>query len=411
MNKQLLLEKLAKLAVNVGINIQKGQPLVINAPIAAQELVRLTVHEAYLAGSGKVFVNWSDDQISKDTYQFLSVEQLSEVPDFVVDRLRYFIDNKAAFLSIISPNPYAFQGVDPKKIAFSSKAMHEKTSFYSDAISASRHQWSIIAYPNEVWCKKVFPNDELEVAYDKLFEAIMKTSRISENNDPVEDWDLHIKELEKHFKLLNEYNFKSLHFKNSLGTDLKVELIKDHIWAGGAEATPEGVIFVPNIPTEEVFTMPDKYGVNGKVVSTKPLLYQGVLIEDFWFEFKDGKVIDFNASSGYETLKLLVEADEGSSRLGEVALISHNSPISNLNILFCNTLFDENASCHLALGNAYSMNLKNGTTMSEEEYKATNANISMKHVDFMFGSSDMEIIGTTYDGKEIQVFRKGNFVI
>ena len=208
-----------------------------------------------------------------------------------------------------------------------------------------------------------------------------------------------------------EYNFKSLHFKNNLGTDLEVELIKDHIWAGGAEATPEGVVFVPNIPTEEVFTMPDKYGVNGKVVSTKPLLYQGVLIENFWFEFKDGKVVDFNATSGYETLKLLVEADEGSSRLGEVALISHNSPISNLNILFCNTLFDENASCHLALGNAYSMNLKNGTTMSEEEYKATNANISMKHVDFMFGSSDMEITGTTYDGKEIQVFRKGNFVI
>ena len=223
MNKQLLLQKLAKLAVNVGINIQKGQPLVINAPVAAQELVRLTVHEAYLAGSGKVFVNWSDDQISKDTYQYLSVEELSEVPDFVVDRLRYFIDNKAAFLSIISPNPYAFQGVDPKKIAFSSKAMYEKTSFYSDAISASRHQWSIIAYPNDVWCKKVFPDDELEVAYDKLFEAIMKTSRISEDNDPVQDWDLHIKELENHFKLLNEYNFKSLHFKNNLGTDNAID--------------------------------------------------------------------------------------------------------------------------------------------------------------------------------------------
>ena len=411
MKKEQLLQKLAKLAIRKGINIQPNQQLVINAPVSSRDLVRLVVKEAYLANSGKVHINWSDDQISKDTYQYLSVEQLSEVPDFVVDRLRYFIDNKAAFLSIVSPNPHAFQGVDPQKIALSSKTMYEKTSFYSDAISSSRHQWSIIAYPNEEWCKKVFPEDDVEAAYDKLFDAIMTTSRVRLDNDPVEEWDLHIKELEEHFKLLNEYNFKSLYFKNSLGTDLKVDLIKDHVWAGGAEATPDGIIFVPNIPTEEVFTMPDKYGVNGKVVSTKPLLYQGVLIEDFWFEFKEGKVVDYNAKSGYETLKSLVESDEGSSRLGEVALISHNSPISNLNILFCNTLFDENASCHLALGNAYPMNLKNGTTMNEEEYKATNANISRKHVDFMFGSSDMEIIGTTQEGKEIQVFRKGNFVI
>lgn len=411
MNKQLLLEKLAKLAVRVGINIQPQQQLVVNAPVEAYELVRLIAHEAYVAGSGQVTINWSDTQISKDAYTYLSVEQLSEVPDFVVDRMHYFVDNKAGFLSITSPNPKAFVGVDPRKMSEASKAMHIKTAFFSEAVSASKNPWSIIAYPNEEWCKTVFPDDPIEVAYDKLFEAIMTTSRVTETNDTVEEWKNHVEELEKHFKLLNEYNFKSLHFKNNLGTDLHVDLIKDHIWAGGAESTPEGVIFVPNIPTEEVFTMPDKYGVNGKVVSTKPLLYRGVLIKDFWFEFEEGKIVNFGATEGYETLKVLLETDEGATRLGEVALISDDSPISNLNILFCNTLFDENASCHLALGNAYSMNLKNGTTMSEEEYKQTNANTSMVHVDFMFGSPDMEIVGTKQDGEKVQVFRKGSFVI
>ncbi len=411
MNKQLLLEKLAKLAVRIGINIQPKQQLVINAPIAAHELVRAVVHEAYEAGSGQVHINWNDSAISKDTYTYLSVEELCEVPDFVVDRMHYFVDNNASFLSITSPNPKAFVGVDPRKMSEASKALHIKTAFFNEAISASKNVWSIIAYPNDEWCKMVFPDEPLDVAYDKLFAAIMATSRVTEDNDIVEEWKNHVDQLEKHFKLLNEYNFKTLQFQNSLGTNLKVDLIENHIWAGGAEKTPEGVVFVPNIPTEEVFTMPDKYGVNGKVVSTKPLLYRGVLIKDFWFEFENGKVVNYNASEGYDTLKVLLETDEGASRLGEVALISDDSPISNLNILFCNTLFDENASCHLALGNAYPMNLKDGTIMSEEEYKQTNANTSMVHVDFMFGSPDMEIIGITHDGKEIQVFRKGSFVI
>ena len=209
---------------------------------------------------------------------------------------------------------------------------------------------------------------------------------------------------------MNAYRFKTLHFKNSIGTDLEIELVENHIWAGGGEMGGNGVYFVPNIPTEEVFTMPHKDKVNGKVVSTKPLNYQGNLIKDFYFVFKDGKVVEYNAKEGFDALKSLIELDEGSSRLGEVALISYDSPISNLNILFNDTLFDENASCHLALGNAYSMNIVNGTNMEESELVKLGYNVSLTHVDFMFGSSDMEITGVTHDEKTIEIFKKGNFV-
>ena len=210
---------------------------------------------------------------------------------------------------------------------------------------------------------------------------------------------------------INELNFKSLHFKNGLGTDLTVGLIKDHIWAGGCDETTKGVLFNPNIPTEEVFTMPDRYNINGTVVSTKPLSYGGVLIEDFKLTFKDGMVVEHSAKENEETLTNLLDSDEGSRSLGEVALISHNSPISNLNVLFYNTLFDENASCHLALGNCYPTNVKGGTEMSDDELQELGGNHSMNHVDFMFGSEDMSVVGTTYDGQEVVIFDKGNFVI
>ena len=225
------------------------------------------------------------------------------------------------------------------------------------------------------------------------------------------NWKNHIHNLDEHNLILNKYNFKSLHFRNSLGTDLDIELVKDHIWAGGGELSGSGVFFVPNIPTEETFTMPHNQKINGTVVSTKPLNVRGKVIPSFKLTFKDGKVIDFEATEEYDTLKTLLETDEGSKSLGEVALVSYDSPISNLNILFYNTLFDENASCHLALGNAYSMNIKGGTKMTEEELKKYGYNVSNIHVDFMFGSRDMEIVGTTYDGRQIPIFRKGNFIL
>lgn len=408
--KQILLEKMAKLAVKVGANVQKDQIVLISSPIHAVDLVRLIQKEAYLVGAKKVYVDWNDDELNRNYYTYATKETLEEYPDFQLEKMKYLVENNACRIVIDSRDPNAMQGVDMKKVALAQRAIGPKTAFYQNHYSASKSQWTIVAYPNEAWAKTVFPELSQEEANDRLFDAIMKTSRISLENDPEADWMKHTKTLEEHSKVMNQYNFKSLHFKNGMGTDLEIELVENHIWAGGGEMGGNGVYFVPNIPTEEVFTMPHKDKVNGKVVSTKPLNYQGQLIKDFYFVFKDGKVVEYDAKEGLDALKSLIELDEGSSRLGEVALLSNDSPISNLGILFNNTLFDENASCHLALGNAYSMNVVGGTMMEESELVKLGYNVSLTHVDFMFGSSDMEITGLTHDNKQVQIFKKGNFV-
>ena len=410
-NKEKLLNEFARLAVEVGANVQKGQVVVLNSPIHAAPFARKVVEKAYLAGASQVIVNWSDDTVNKLYFLHASDEALTDVPEYSIQRLKYFIEKGACQISITSPNPEALKEVNPMRMAMASKAAAPKTKFYSEHMMASKTQWTIVAYPNEVWAKKVFPDLDGEAAVEKLLEAILYTSRVDENSDAVENWKEHMENLHVHNQILNKYNFKTLHFQNSLGTDLTIDLVEDHIWAGGGEMSGNGVYFAPNIPTEEAFTMPHREKINGTVVSTKPLSVRGKLIPKFKLTFKDGMVVDFEAEEEYEALKTLLETDEGSKSLGEVALISHDSPISNLNVLFYNTLFDENASCHLALGNAYSMNIKDGTTMSVEELKAKGFNVSNIHVDFMFGSSDMEITGTTHDGEVVEIFRKGNFVI
>ena len=411
MNKENLLKEFAKLAIRVGINIQPKQYLIVNAPVEAYEFVRIVVEEAYNAGAGNVIINWKDDTVNSLYYQNVSDEVLTEVPQFLIDKYRYVLDKGAALLSITSPNPNVYKNVDPMKMAMASNASNSKLKFFSDYTMASRTQWAIIAYPNYEWAQQVFPTLSKEEAYEKLLEAILYTSRVEEKKDSVQEWNNHMKNLEAHNKILNDYNFEKIHFKNGIGTDLEIYLVENHIWAGGGEMSEKGVFFAPNIPTEETFTMPHNKKINGTVVSTKPLNFRGKLIPKFKLTFKDGVVVKYEADEEIETLKSLLETDEGSKSLGEVALISYDSPISNLGIIFYNTLFDENASCHLALGNAYSMNIKDGTTMPEEELVKLGYNVSNVHVDFMFGSSDMEIVGTTHDGKEIQIFRKGNFVI
>lgn len=406
-----LLKEYAKLAIKVGVNLQENQILVLNAPVEAYEFVHLVIEEAYKAKAKNVIINWNDDYINSMYYQNVSDEVLEEVPQYVLERLHYFIDNGAAFLSVSSPNPESYKNVNPQKMMIASKAAAPKTKFYNDYLMASKTQWAIIAYPNKVWAKKVFPNLSEEQAYQKLLESILYTSRVEESSDVVENWKNHMNRLDEHNNVLNKYNFEKLHFKNEKGTDLEVYLVDNHIWAGGGELSEKGIFFAPNIPTEETFTMPHKDKINGTVVSTKPLFVRGKLIESFKLTFKDGKVVDYEASSEEETLKTLLETDEGSNSLGEVALISYNSPISNLGVIFYNTLFDENASCHLALGQAYAMNIKDGTVLEEETLKKLGYNVSSIHVDFMFGSDDLEIIGTTHNGEKVQIFRKGNFVI
>lgn len=401
------LKKYAELTVKIGVNIQKGQILLINSPVECLDLTRLLVESAYQAGASYVMIRWSDDPISKTYFTYASDEVLTEVPEYLIEQFRYVVDKGAAVISIAAPTPGLLKDIEPHKLQISNKAMHEHLEFYRKHMMANGCQWCVISYPTKSWAQKVFGSED---DFDKLLEAILLASRVREDNDPVAEWEDHIATLARRNKILNDYNFQKLLFKNSLGTDLEVRLVENHIWAGGGEKTQSGTAFCPNIPTEEAFTMPHREGINGKVVSTKPLNYQGKLIEDFYLVFKDGKVVEYDAKKEKEALKTLLEMDEGSSSLGEVALISNDSPISNTNILFYNTLFDENASCHLALGNAYPMNIKNGTQLSEEELITKGYNKSMVHVDFMFGSSDLEVYGITSENQKVQIFKNGNFV-
>lgn len=406
MDKNELLIQFATQIVEVGLAIKENEVLHINCPVWAYEFGRIVAIVAYQKGAKKVHINYRDDYVNKEFYLHASMDEIKSIYEYEVMEAKYLVDEKAALLSIVSPIPKLMEGVDAKKLQERSKASNEKFSFYRQYSMSNKGKWCVVAIPNQIWADQVFKNKDN--SYDLLFDAIMRASRVSSDK-----FDLlnHMKELEDHKDLLNNLNLKSLIFKNNLGTDLKVDLVEDHIWGGGGEYSQSGEYFLPNIPTEEVFTMPHSHGVNGRVYSSKPLNYQGKIINDFYLDFKDGAVVSYHAKENEDVLKALLETDEGSTRLGEVALISYDSPISNMNVLFYNTLFDENASCHLALGNAYTMNIKNGYEMSLDELKEKGYNSSMIHVDFMFGSKDMNIIGITKDNKEIKIFKNGNFVI
>jgi len=411
MPSQNRLRKYARLAVSIGANVQPGQMLLIQGQTDTREFVRLCVEEAYAVGAGYVQVRWNDDPIVHTTYQMASVEALEEVPAWMVSQFDYYMEKGAALLSVASPTPGLLGDIDPVKLQRANIAQRKAMTKWQTYMMGNRTQWSIVAVPTVAWAKKVFPALDDEAAVASLWDAIFNAVRVHEDNDPVQEWKEHNARLSAHNKALNDYNFKTLHFQNSLGTDLFVDLVENHIWAGGDEANTQGVRFNPNMPTEESFSMPYKFGVHGKVVATKPLNYNGRLIDGFWLQFKDGKVVDYDATKEKDALANLLSTDEGSSYLGEVALISHDSPISNSGILFLNTLFDENASCHLALGRAYPMNIKGGNDMTQEDLNAAGSNHSMEHQDFMFGSADMEITGIKHDGTKVILFKSGNFVI
>ncbi len=407
MNK-ILLREYAKLIVRKGVNVQPNQVVLVKAPVEIYEFARIVVEEAYKVGAKKVICDYVDVMNNRNDFVYQIEDTLKMVEDFLIMKNHYLVDNKYCAISLVSPNVEALTGLDARKLQIRSQATSKALKFASDYTMNNDGQWVVAGVSSKIWAEKVFPNDS--DAIDKLWEAIFKACRVEEFN-AVENWTKHSDEISKHANLLNDLDLLKLHFKNSIGTDLEVYLADDNLFAGGDEYTNAGVRFSPNIPTEEVFGMPYKTKVNGKVVATKPLNYQGSIIDQFYLEFKNGKVINYDAKIGKDNLKSLVEFDEGSSYLGEVALISNNSPISNMNILFYNTLYDENASCHLALGAAYPSNIKGGTSMSREELAKRGANYSNTHVDFMFGSPDMTIVGTTRSGKEIMLFSEGNFAI
>ena len=407
--KEELMRKYARLAVITGVNIQKGQPLVITSSVTDHVFAEYCVEEAYKAGASEVTVRWSDENVSHMDFTYQSKETLCDIPDWVEERIKHEHGTKSAYLHIDSSTPGLMADIDGEKMGAYQQAYMAKMSPYMAYSMNNEAQWCIIALPSVKWAEKVFPDKKGQEAYDALNDAILYSVRVREDNDPIEEWQQHSDRLAAHCEILNENQFKELHFVSSNGTDLHVGLVKNHIWVGGGGVTLDGIYFTPNMPTEECFCMPDRNNVNGIVYASKPLSYQGKIVEDFWFRFENGIVVDYGAAKEKEALTSLLETDEGSRHLGEVALISYDSPISNLNILFLNTLFDENASCHLALGRAYPENVAGGTDMSEEELLAVGSNISNNHVDFMFGTADMSVTGLKENGEEVTVFKDGNF--
>lgn len=408
MIKKEIITKYVDLALNIGINLQKEQILVIMSPVETAPFTRLLVEKAYELGASEVIVHWSDDFCKKMTFTYGKKEIFEEMPAWQVDSLMYYANKGAAFLSIAANDPELLAGIDSEKIGAYQKTRGQALKPYYDKIMVNELQWNIISVPTLAWAKKVFPNIDDNEAVDMLWNAILKSTK-SDTENPIETWKNHLNILKEKMDYLNNKQFEKVVITNSLGTNLTVKLPKNHIWASGKDITQSGIEFVANIPTEEVFSMPHKYGVDGIVYASKPLNYGGTLIEDFSITFKDGKIIDFSAKSGYEALENLVSIDEGAKYLGEIALVPFDSPISNLGILFYNTLFDENASCHLAIGQAYSSCIQGGDKLSSEEMEEVGMNDSLTHVDFMFGTSDLSIVGYEENGNCENIFINGNW--
>lgn len=403
------LDNYASLIVGAGVNIQKGQLLVIQTPIECADFARRIAKKAYERGAKDVVMNWRDELFTKLRFLNAPEEVFSEFPEWQKEYYKFYADRGAAFISIAANDPELLKEVDPKRVAMVQKTSSTALAEHREKLMSNENAWCVVSMPTKAWAMKVFPELSADEAIGALWQAILESVR-ADADDPTLAWEAQKKALRARMAFLNRHNFRRLRYQNSLGTDMVVGLPEGHQWLGGAEKTKAGVEFIANIPTEEVFTLPHKNEVNGVVYSSKPLNYQGNLIDRFSLVFKDGKVTDCSAVIGQEVLKNLIATDDGASRLGEVALVPFDSPISNSNILFYNTLFDENASCHLAFGKAYPVCLAGGEEMDRAALEAAGVNDSLVHVDFMIGTSDLTIDGQTADGQWIPVFRNGNFV-
>lgn len=402
------LERYADLIVQVGLNLQKDQELLISAPITAYKFVRLVTKKAYEAGVLNVLTDFYDEELKKIRLDNSSEEGLKAFPDWKAKGFIEMAENNVALLNLAAPNPSLLRDADPKRVAILNRASAEAMKDFSAYIGGGKISWLIAAFPTIEWAQTVFPELSQDEAIEKLWENIFYTTRTDQENT-VALWESHISNLNKNADRLNQSKYKKLHYKGP-GTDLSIEFHPQTKWISAQFTNDQGIPFVPNLPTEEVFTIPVKQGVNGTVSSTKPLNYSGTLIRNFSLTFKDGKVVEFTAEEGYETLKNLLETDEGASYLGEVALVPHNSPISNTNIIFNNTLFDENASCHIALGRALSVCVEEGKNMTAEQLRKVGFNESMIHVDFMIGSAQLDIDGEKEDGSIEPIFKAGDWV-
>ena len=401
------LKKYAELIVQVGANVQSGQDVLIYAGVEQKQLVTYAVSECYKRKARRVEVNWECDEISKIKYKKESISTLSEVSEITHAKQRYMCDKLPVMIYIESSDPDALKGVNQGKIAKIRQNQYPILKPYRDQ-RENKYQWVIVGASSKAWAKKVFPNLTTSKAVEALWDAIMKTSRCDE--DPIKAWEKHNADLAKRTNYLNSLKLDYLHYSNKKGTDFKVWLLPNVKWEAGGERTlGSNIYYNPNIPTEECFTSPAKGKAEGIVYSTKPLSYQGELIENFSIRFENGKAVEVHAEKGEELLKHMISMDETAGYLGEVALVPYDSPINQTGILFLNTLYDENAACHLALGMGFTNLIEGYENYSQEELYKMGINDSCIHVDFMIGSEDLDIKGYTKDGQEIQIFKNGTW--
>lgn len=398
----------AELVLGVGVNLQKGQGLEIVCPVEKSEVAVAFSEKAYEMGARIVNVRWSCEKTDRVNYLYAEEEALTDIPKWFVDSKNYLVKKGFCYVAIDAEDPSAFKDVPSEKLAAVSKKKSKLLKAFSDEVMSNGIRWCVVSVPTESWAKKIFPAAADPV--EELSFAIEKTMRLDEKN-PLEAWQKHIATLNRRAEFMNAKNFEYLHYTSANGTDLMLGLAENHVWVSAQEKAKDGVPFVANMPTEEIFTAPHKDKINGVVKSALPLSYNGQIIENFSFTFKKGKVIDFSAEKGYDVLKKLLETDAGTLSLGEAALIGKNSPIAKSGILFLNTLFDENASCHLALGKGYPTTVKGGAEMTVKELKKLGVNDSVEHVDFMIGSPDLSVTGIGYDKSETPLFVDGEWVI
>ena len=404
--KKSILKNYARLIATMGINVKKDQDVIITAELEQPEFVYMVVEECYKAGARKVTVDFDYQPLTKLAVKYQSLETLSKTEKWQKEKLKHQVDTLPARIYLLSEDPDGLCGIDQEKYSRAMGAKRKVVKPYRDKMD-NKYQWCIAAVPGAAWAKKLFPNERTSVAVETLWEAILTASRAME--DPIEAWNKHNTDLAKRCDYLNGLGIERLEYKSSNGTDFTVGLMPESRFAGGGEYTLGGVYYNPNIPSEEVFTSPDKHTAEGIVYSSKPLSYNGQLIENFSIRFEKGKAVEVSAEKNEELLKKMIGMDEGAAYLGECALIAYDSPINNLGLTFCNTLFDENASCHLALGRGFMECIKDYDKYTPEQCYEMGLNDSIMHEDFMIGSEDLSITAYTRDGRTVQIFKNGNW--
>ena len=404
-------EEYAKLLVEVGANIQKGQNLILSCPVDCAWFARLCAKAAYEAGCREVIMNWGDDKLMREKYLHAADDVFDTVPEW---RIRFNTDyarEGAAFLHIGGSDPEILKGVDQDRMVRSARSSGAALKEYRQMQMTNAFPWSIGAIPVPSWAKKVFPGCPEDEAMEKLWDAILASVRVTGDGSAVQRWREHLDTLQIRIDKLNALRLESLHYTNSLGTDLTIRLPENHLWAGGGGTSKAGIYFIANMPTEEIFTAPLRDGIDGVIYASMPLCLKGEVVDKFHFVIEKGKIVEVHAEVGEEKLKAETTLDEGASYFGEVALVPYDSPIRNQELLFYNTLFDENAACHLAFGEAYAECIKGGGDMTKKELKARGLNDSITHVDFMVGTADLSITGKTREGTEVPIFINGNFAL